>query len=260
MSMLPVRFHRAQHGVTVIELLVALAVFALFILMMDAVFSGARTNARKTEVAADVQQNARSAVYRMTRELRETDLNLTCPNLNPCLITGTDGNGQGQIVFKSARLVADNTVFCLYTQNTGAGYNAGCFQAYSSMYPAAVPPYSGTLPAPCNTTDIPCGSYTSFWQQYIGYSLTGPAGGPYTLYRVAVQLSPLPNQSLSLSMLTSILTTGQAIASSIQSFGVSVSSSGIVSVSIQGQGIGTVQGKALPAQQIVLPSQSMMRD
>lgn len=256
MSMQPVRFHRAQRGVTIIELLVALAVFALFILMMDAVFSGARTNTRKTEVAADVQQNARSAVYRMTRELRETDLNLTCPALNPCLITGTDGNGQSQIVFKSARLVADNTVFCLYTQNTGTGYNAGCFQAYSSMYPGAVPPYSTTLPAPCNTTDIPCGSYTSFWQQYVGYYVAGPAGGPYTLYRVAAQLTPLPKQSLSLGMLTN----GQTIASSIQSFGISVASTGVVSVSIQGQGTGTVQGKALPAQQIALPSQSMMRD
>src|SRR3989441_12833704 len=118
MRTLPIRFHRGEHGVTIIELLVALAVFALFILIIDAVFSGARTNAKKIEVAADVQQNVRSAVYRITREVRETNTSQ--------IVTGTDSNGQGQIVFKSARLVADNTVFCLYTK-VGSGLHL-CIQ------------------------------------------------------------------------------------------------------------------------------------
>src|SRR5574337_1290153 len=251
----PIRFHRGEHGVTIIELLVALAVFALFILMLDAVFSGARTNARKTEVAADVQQNVRSAVSRITRELRETD--------TAQIVTGTDPvTGQGQLVFKSARLVADNTVFCLYTKvGVGLGFDARCWTAYGGTFPSAQPPvggYVGIPPAPCNTTDIPCATYSSLWQQYIGYSVQGPAGGPYTLYRVSGQLSPLPNQTLSTTVLCAGC--GDVIATSIQSFGNISISGGLVSVSIQGLGNPVVQGKALPAQQIALPSQSMTRN
>jgi pilin/secretion family protein with methylation motif len=252
MSALPIRFRRSEGGVTIIELLVALAVFALFILMMDAVFSSARTNSRKIEVAADVQQNVRSAVYRITREIRETDA--------AQMVTGTDSNGQGQIVFKSARLVADNTVFCLYSRvGSGLGFDARCWSAFGGTFSAAQPPpagYSGTPPSPCNATDVPCATYTPLWQQYVGYYLQGPAGGPYTLYRVYGQLSPLPNQAVATSMLTG----GDVIASNIQSFGSISISGGIVSVSIQGLGNPIVQGKALPAQQIALPTQSMMRN
>ncbi len=170
----PIRFHRGEHGFTIIELLVSLAVFALFILIIDAVFSGARTNAKKIEVAADVQQNVRSAVYRITRELRETNTSQ--------IVTGTDSNGQGLIVFKSARLVADNTVFCLYTKvGSGLGFDARCWTAYGGTFPSAQPPaggYAGTPPSPCNTTDVPCATYSPLWQQYVGYSAQGPAGGP----------------------------------------------------------------------------------
>ncbi len=253
MRILPIRFHRGEGGVTIIELLVALAVFALFILMMDAVFSSARTNARKTEVAADVQQNVRSTVYRITRELRETD--------SAQMVTGTDSNGQGQIVFKSARLAADNTVFCLYSKvGTGLGFDARCWTSFGGTFSSAQPPltgYSGTPPSPCNTTDVPCATYTPLWQQYVGYYVQGPAGGPYTLYRVYGQLSPLPNQAL---VISNMLTGGDLIASSIQSFGSISVSGGIVSWSLQGLGNPVVQGQALPAQQIALPSQSMLRN
>ncbi len=251
----PIRFHRGERGVTIIELLVALAVFALFILIIDAVFSGARTNARKIEVAADVQQNVRSAVYRITRELRETDF--------AQIITGTDAtSGQGQLVFKSARLVADNTVFCLYTKvGTGLGFDARCWTAFGGSFSSGQPPlggYAGIPPSPCNTTDIPCGTYSPLWQQYVGYSAQGTPPGPYTLYRVYGQLSPMPNQTLSTTVLCAGC--GDVIASNIQSFGNISISGGIVSVSIQGLGNPIVQGKALPPQQIALPSQSMMRN
>ena len=254
MKTLPIRSPRGEHGVTIIELLVALAVFALFILMIDAVFSGARTNARKTEVAADVQQNVRSAVYRITRELRETDA--------AQIVTGTDSNGQGQLVFKSARLVADNTVYCLYTKvGSGLGFDARCWTSFGGTFSSAQPPlagYSGTPPSPCNATDVPCATYSPLWQQYIGYYVQGQPGGgpPYTLYRVYGQLTPLPNQT----PVTTMLSGGDVIASNVQSFGNIAISGGIVSVSIQGLGNPIVQGKALPAQQIALPSQSMMRN
>jgi len=255
MRTLPIRFHRGEHGFTIIELLVSLAVFALFILIIDAVFSGARTNAKKIEVAADVQQNVRSAVYRITRELRETNTSQ--------IVTGTDpSNGQGQIVFKSARLVADNTVFCLYTKvGAGLGFDARCWTSFGGTFSSAQPPAggyaAGTLPSPCNTTDVPCATYSPLWQQYVGYSAQGLAA-PYTLYRVSGQLTPLPNQALS----TTLLCTGcgDVIASNIQSFGNISISGGIVSVSIQGLGKPIVQGTALPAQQIALPTQSMVRN
>lgn len=248
-----IRFPRGEHGVTIIELLVALAVFALFILMIDAVFNSARTNTRKIEVAADVQQNVRSAVYRITRELRETN--------TAQIVTGTDpSTGQDQIVFKSGRLVADNTVFCLYTKvGTGLGFDARCWTSFGGTFSSAQPPvagYAGSPPAPCNTTDVPCATYSPLWQQYVGYYVQGPAVGPYTLYRVYGQLAPLPNQGVSTSMLTG----GDVIASSIQSFGSISVSGGIVSVNLQGLGNPIVQGKALPAQQIALPSQSMIRN
>ena len=255
MRTLPIRFPRGEQGVTIIELLVALAVFALFILMIDAVFSGARTNARKTEVAVDVQQNVRTAVYRITRELRETNTSQ--------IVTGIDaGTGQGQIVFKSARLAADNTVFCLYSKvGSGLGFDARCWSSFGGTFSSAQPPvggYAGTPPSPCNTTDVPCATYTPLWQQYVGYYVQGQIGGgpPYTLYRVYGQLSPLPNQTLT----TALLSAGDVIASSIQSFGSISISGGIVSLSIQGLGNPIVQGKALPAQQIALPSQSSTRN
>jgi hypothetical protein len=53
---------------------------------------------------------------------------------------------------------------------------------------------------------------------------------------------------------------GDVIASSIQNFGSISISGGIVSVTVQGLGKPIVQGTALPAQQIALPTQSMVRN
>ncbi len=233
------RLHRAQRGVTLIELLVSLAVFALFMLMIDAVFSSARTSSRKTEVAADVQQNARVATERVTREIRETSVvEVVYDNTTP---------GHSQIVFKSARLNEDNNKFCLYTRlTTGLGYDARCYTfAGGNITP---PPY--TSPEPI----VPRGTYTPIWQRYVGYYVVDTPDGMHELRRVVGDLSQ-PTTVLNLGLLTG----GDIIATMIESFDVGVSG-GIVSVTLKAKGTEVVQGRAIPDQEILLPGQSMTRN
>src|SRR5437867_6742209 len=236
---------RNQHGVTLIELLVALAVFALFILMIDAVFSSARTNARKTEIAADVQQNARVAADRILRELHETNINLV-------LVNNTIP-GASQVAFKSARLAEDPSIFCLYTRiNAGLGYDARCFAAPGPI--AAGPPYASPEPI------APHGTYTPLWQRSISYCTAGPAGGPYDLLRVVSDLST-PDAALAMPACS-----GDTVASMIESFDVSKAGS-VVTVTLKancklgpGRGCETVQGRDIPAQEVLLPGQSLTRN
>ena len=222
-----------------IELLVALAVFALFVVMIDAIFSSARTNARKTEIAADVQQNGRVAADRILRELHETNINQVLVN------NGTPG--ASQIVFKSARLTQDNSVFCLYTRATsGLGYDSRCFTFSGGN--VTPPPY--TSPEPI----VPRGTYTPVWRRYVGYYVTSTPDGLYALMRVVGDLST-PDSALSLSVLAG----GDTVAALIQSFDVAVSGS-VVTVTLQAQGSEVVQGRAIPVQQILLPGQAMTRN
>lgn len=243
MSAWLLRLHRAQRGVSLVELLVALAVFAMFVLMIDAVFSSARTNARKTEVAADVQQNARVAVDRIVRELRETNVNQVL-----CDVVSTCTGSNNQIVFRSARLTADNSVFCLYTRTAaGLGYDARCLTGSGSFSPTLPTPPSTA--SPCNTTTIPCNTYTPTWQRSVGYYLSGNS-----LQRV---YGPLTQPNAALPSLP--LTGGDTIATMIQSFSISLSG-GAFSVTLQALGNPQVQGQAIPAQQIQLPGQAMSRN
>ena len=237
MSTLLGRIHRAQRGVTLIELLVALAVFALFVLMIDAIFSGARTSSRKTEIAADVQQNARVATDRILRELHETNINQVLVN------NGTPG--ASQIVFKSARLTEDNSVFCLYARvASGLGYDSRCFTFSGGNLTA--PPY--TSPEPI----APRGTYTPIWQRSVSYCVTGSAGA-YQLQRVVADLSQ-PDDALAQPACG-----GDTVATMIESFDVSASG-GVVTVTLKAKGTEVVQGRAIPAQEILLPGQAMTRN
>lgn len=260
------RFHRTQRGFTLIELIVSLAVFALFILMIDAVFSSARTNSRKTEIAADVQQNARVAVDRLTRELREararTDPFL-CPVLVDCMLVDTSqGAGRHGILFKSARLVGTPTVFCLYVRSsTETFYNAACFDSFSGTdVPKPAPTYSGP-PYPLCAPNIdsnklaPCGTYAPIWQQYVGYYVEVLADGSRQLRRVSGQLN-----SAGQALTASLLTGGDVVATMTESFDVDVSAAGVVSVALKAKGTETVQGRAIPDQEIQLPGMSLSRD
>jgi len=230
---------RDQRGVTLIELLVALAVFSLFVLMIDAIFSSARTNARKTEIAADVQQNARVAVDRILRELHETNINLV-------LVDNTIP-GASQIAFKSARLAEDLSIFCLYTRiNAGLGYDARCFTFSGGNVAAPNPTY--TSPEPIS----PRGTYTPIWQRSVSYCVAGAAGA-YDLLRVVGDLSQ-PGSALTMPPCS-----GDTVASMIQSFDVSVGGS-IVTVTLKAKGSEKVQGRDIPAQEVLLPGQSLTRN
>lgn len=233
------RLHRAQRGVTLIELLVSLAVFALFMLMIDAVFSSARTTSRKTEVAVDAQQNARIATERVTREIRETGIaEVVYDNVTP---------GHSQIVFKTARLNEDNNIFCLYTRvTTGLGYDARCYTFTGGNI--TPPPYTSPEPT------FPRGSYTPIWQRYVGYYVVDTPDGLHELRRVVGDLSQ-PTTVLNLGLLTA----GDVIATMIESFDLDVSG-GIVSVTLKAKGTEVVQGRAIPDQEILLPGQSMTRN
>ncbi len=230
---------RSQQGVTLIELLVALAVFALFVLMIDAVFFGANRSAKKTELAADVQQNTRISVERLTREIREA-------GAAEILTGGTPGHAQ--VVFKLARLPADLSVFCLYVRNTtdpAYMYNADCFTfPGGNLTP---PPYAGAPAAPL-------GSYAPIWQQYVGYYVVDTPDGLHELRRVTGQLDT-PGTALSLTLLTG----GQVIATLVETFDLSISGS-TVSVTLKGRGTEIVQGSAVPAQEILLPAQTLVRN
>jgi prepilin-type N-terminal cleavage/methylation domain-containing protein len=125
-----------QRGVSLIELLVAIGVFVMLVLIIDAVFISARRGASKAELGADVNQNARIAVERLTAEVRESEAS--------SIDTAADGTG---VVFKSARPSDASATFCLHWVSDAeplAIANPGC-------------------------TGTSNGSYAPRWQRWIGY-------------------------------------------------------------------------------------------
>lgn len=241
--MTPRTRRHGESGVTVIELLVALAVFALFILMVDAVFLSANRASKKTELAADVQQNARIAVERMTREIRES---------SPGQILTGGSAGSMWVLFKSARLPADNSVFCLYVRQST--YNPDCFTFPGGNIPG--PPYSGPpYPSPCDSQKLsPCGSYSPIWQRYVGYYVATGSGSVLELRRVTGQLDT-PGTALSSSMLTG----GDVVATFVETFDVAASGS-TITATLKASGTQVVQGSAVPTQQTQLPGLVLLRN
>lgn len=230
-----------QRGVTLIELLVGLVVFILFIVVIDALFFSANRSTRKTELAADVQQNARIAIERVTREIRES---------RPSEVLVNNGTpGRSWVLFKSARLPADNSVFCLYVRNTtdpSYVYNPDCF-----TFPGGnitPPPY--TSPEPLS----PRGTYTPIWQRYIGYYVTDTPDGLLELRRVTAQLNQ-PTTTLSASMLTG----GEVIAAFVETFDVALAGTTLMAT-LKASGTEIVQGSAVPTQEVLLPGMVLIRN
>jgi len=240
---------RSQQGVTIIELVVALGIFALFILLIDAVFFGANRSARKAELAADVQQNARIGAERLTRELRES---------NVVQVAYGGSAGSMAVVFKSARLHEDNSVFCLYARSTSDPtwvYDTRCFTFTGGNI---TPPDYGAPPygAGCHATKLtPCGTYTIIWQRYIGYYVVDVGGGVKELRRVVQQLdtpaAALPDPTT--------LSGGDVIATHIETFDVAISGTN-VTVTLKARGVQVVQGTQLPVQEVLLPAQVLFRN
>ena len=116
---------RNERGFGLIELLVGIAVFALLFLMVDSVFITAHRGARKAELGANVQQNGRIAIERLTREIRETD--------RVDIRFAADGSW---VAFKSARLPGDAKIFCVNVTDTSSPlYNAACAPTGNTFAP-----------------------------------------------------------------------------------------------------------------------------
>jgi type II secretory pathway pseudopilin PulG len=234
---------QGERGITVIELLVATAVFALFIIIVDAVFFSANRSAKKTELAAEVQQNARIAVERLTREIRESGT-----DVNTEIRVDSSMPGESAIVFKSARLPADNAVFCVYVRtSTEPLYNGDCF-----TFPG------GNVPAPNYTSPepiLPRGTYTPIWQRYVGYYVVDTPDGLHELRRVTAQL----NTTDAVLPVPLTLTGGDVIATMVESFDVTLTG-GEFRITLKSKGSQVVQGVAVPDQEIVLPGTVLIRN
>jgi Tfp pilus assembly protein PilE len=171
-------------GMTLVDLLVASAVLALFLLITDRVFLSVHLASRTTQQAADMQQNARAAAVRFRREIREARAPVIQCHPDPACATPST-----QVAFSSARPSDAASTFCLDV--------------------APADPSRARLESVCATTPIPMtGTYAPVWQRTIGYHLS--AGD---LRRVAQA------GALSLPLLPS---SGQIVASQVSSFTVTV--------------------------------------
>jgi len=226
------RILRDERGVSLTELLVAIVVFAMLFLMIDGVFIAANRSTRQAETGAEVSQNARVAVERMTREIRESGAS---GSPAPILVGGAAGTMA--VVFKSARPASNGSVFCLnVTSSAEELWNAAC------NYYAGGPPAAGIA------------TYAPVWQRYIGYYVTA-AGAGYNLIRVSVNLTT-PADALPAP---AALSGGTVVASFIESFDLALTS-GRLTVSLRGAGSGTASGSPVPTQRIVLDDTVLIRN
>lgn len=238
---------RAEQGFSVLEMVVAVSIFALLIVMIDSLFFTAYRHARGVELAADVQQNARIALDRLTRELREA---------SPSQIAVGGPPGSMAVVFKAARPAFDPAVFCAYVRTrTDSLYRSGCY----SWTGAPLPPYTTDPPyaPPCNTpTGAPCGTYAPIWQRTVGYYVAASTvTGLKELRRVVRDLAspdaPLPDPAT--------LRGGEAVATYIEAFDATVSA-GSVAVVLTLGATEIVRGTALRPERIILPGTVLLRN
>lgn len=64
--------NKKQTGFTLVEVLVAMAIFAIAVVLIFSIYLTSQKFYQKTETKAEILQNARVVLERMTRELRQT--------------------------------------------------------------------------------------------------------------------------------------------------------------------------------------------
>ncbi|HEY6101799.1 MAG TPA: prepilin-type N-terminal cleavage/methylation domain-containing protein [bacterium] len=236
-----------QHGVSLIELIVAAGIFALLFLAIDSVFIGAHRSTQQAELTADVDQNARIALERLTREVREGRASQIV-----CTPGGCGGGATGAVAFRSARsgsALEDSRIFCVSVPgNTDRFYNAGC-DYYGG------PPVAGVQ------------DYTPVWQRIIGYRLVATGGatacGPYELHRYVIDLTAPTTPALPANPSNpGAVGLDAVVASCIQDFQVSVVPQGSRNrflVTLKGRGQRAAQG-GVPPQEILLNGEAWIRN
>lgn len=221
-----------QRGVSLIELLVAVVVFAALFLMIDGVFISANRSTRQAETSTEVSQNARVAIERLTREVRESGAGGA-----PVPIRIGGSAGTMAVVFKSARPASDASVFCVNVTSTVEELHEGACNYYGG------PPASGVT------------TYAPVWQRYVGYYVASAGAAGYNLMRVSVNLTAandaLPDPAG--------LSGGTIIASFVESFDLTLTS-GRLTVSLQGARTVAASGSEVPTQRIVLEDTVMIRN
>jgi type II secretory pathway component PulJ len=138
----------SSDGMTLVDLVVAMAVLALLLLITDRVFLTVYRASRTTQQAADLQQNVRAAAARMRREVRESR-----PSLIVCHPDPRCPGSSTQIAFPSARPSDAANIFCLDV--------------------AATDTSRLRLESACSTPIPLSGTYAPIWQRFIGYHLSG---------------------------------------------------------------------------------------
>jgi len=128
------------------------------------------------------------------------------------------------VIFRTARPADASAAFCVDWRSSSealAGANPGCSGV----------PLTGT--------------YAPVWQRWVGYYFDAPSG---ELRRVA-----------SSSVLTFPLVGGQVVATSVESFSIALSSDTYL-VRAKGRGQESVQGSAIPAQEVLLEGRVAVRN
>lgn len=202
-----------QRGMGLVEVMVVGVVIGLLLMTIDRVFTSVHVTSRKAQLAADVQQNVRSAVTRLARELRESRASMLACHPDPGCPAGS-----AQVAFPSARPSDAASVFCIDVAASDGAESA--------------------LLAAC-TTPIPLtGTYTPVWQRYVGYHRNAEGE-----LRRLVQAAPIP--------LPMAPDSGQVVATSVVAFGIGRSDR-IVRLVLSARGREQVQGGPLPAQEMTL--------
>lgn len=215
------RTDQGERGVSLIELLVGIVVFALLILMVDSVFISAHRTARTAELGANVQQNARIAVERLTREIREADATSI-----------VDPSGTW-VAFKSARLPDAIAAFCLNV-SSGPLSNASC--ALDATKPPFVP----------------------VWQRWIVYWFDGT--GVLRRDVQAITSTPAPGGGNVIATLVQSFDTRCPGTSSEPFLEVGPEGQRTFCVRLTAEGREVGQGSGVPPQQVILESKTLIRN
>ena len=227
------RLLQSDRGVSLIELLVAVVLFAMLFLMVDGVFISANRSTRQAETGTEVSQNARVAMERMTREIRESGA-----SGGPAAILVGGAAGTMAVVFKSARPALNASVFCVNVTS-----------ALEELYRTSCNYYTGGPPASGVTT------YAPVWQRYVGYYVTAAGAAGYNLNRVSVDLAT-PADALPAP---ASLSGGTIVATFIESFDVSLTAARLT-VSLRGAGAQVASGSPVPTQRIILDDTVLIRN